>query len=122
MKWTEAELVMLQLEFADSPTRELAAKLGRTRSAVDQAANKLGLHKSPEQRARSQAETNAILTEAGRAFRRRPGEAPWNKGRPHNPPGSERGRFKSGNKPQTWVPIGTERTNKDGLRVRKVAD
>src|SRR5690606_20810484 len=48
--------------------------------------------------------------------------ATWNKGKPHNPPGSEVGRFERGNKPWTWLPVGTERVEKDGILMRKVSD
>lgn len=114
---------MLRREFADMPTHELAAKLGRTRSATDQAANKLGLHKSPEQRARSQAKTNAVLVEAGKPYRRAAGDAPWNKGAKYQPGGrAPLTQFRRGNKPQTWLPIGTERRDGDGVLMRKVSD
>lgn len=112
---------MLLARFADMPTHELAALLGRSRSAVDQAANKHGLRKSPEQRARSQAKTNAVLEEAGKAYRRRAGEAPWNKGR-HYQPRNVGTRFEPGHRPQTWLPVGTERIDKDGVLKRKVSD
>jgi hypothetical protein len=114
---------MLRREFADMPTHDLAAKLGRTRSAVDQAANKMGLRKSAEQRARSQAKTNAVLVEAGKPYRRAAGAAPWNKGAQYQPRGrAPLTQFKRGHKPQTWLPVGTERRDKDGVLTRKVSD
>lgn len=119
--WTPEEVDMLLERFADMPTHELAAMIGRSRSAVDQAANKRGLRKSAEQRARSQAKTNAVLTEVGKAFRRRPGEAPWNKGRSYQPRNAGT-RFERGHRPQTWLPLGAERVDKDGVLTRKVSD
>jgi len=51
-----------------------------------------------------------------------PGLVPWNKGQPFNPPGSEKGRFKPGQRPHTWVPVGHERISRDGVLERKVTD
>jgi hypothetical protein len=51
----------------------------------------------------------------GRDCRFRPGQIPFNKGRKGRcPPGSEKGWFKPGNRPQTWLPPGTEVVNGDG--------
>lgn len=114
---------MLLREYADTPTRDLVAKIGRSRTAIDQAAFKRGMSKSPQQRARSQARTTALLCEAGTRHRRRKGEPPWNKGRPFHAGGrAPETQFRPGHRPQTWQPIGTERINKDGLLTRKVAD
>lgn len=51
------------------------------------------------------------------------GGVPWNKGMTYRPGGrAAETQFKPGNRPQTWVPIGTERLDKDGMLWRKVAD
>ncbi len=51
------------------------------------------------------------------------GHTPWNKGRPFDSGGrSHETRFKSGNKPHTWKPIGHERLTKEGYRERKITD
>lgn len=49
------------------------------------------------------------------------GQEPWSKGKKglRLSPATE---FKPGNKPQTWVPIGTEVTDRDGYRKVKVSD
>lgn len=36
--------------------------------------------------------------------------------------GGEKTQFKKGNRPHTWVPVGSERITKDGIRQRKVSD
>lgn len=38
------------------------------------------------------------------------------------PKGPNKGSFKKGNRPHTWLPIGTERITKDGYREVKVTD
>lgn len=56
----------------------------------------------------------------------KPGQAPWNKGKKMRRETLEKLRptlFKKGNRPHTWVPIGTEYTYKrDGLIKVKVSD
>ncbi|WP_305970247.1 MULTISPECIES: HNH endonuclease signature motif containing protein [unclassified Mameliella] len=62
----------------------------------------------------------------GRTGRFQKGQAPHNKGKPFNPPGSEKGRFKKGERRGVAVdlykPIGTERLSKDGYLERKIHD
>jgi hypothetical protein len=59
----------------------------------------------------------------GRDCRLRPGLIPHNKGKKgYCPPGSEKGWFRPGNRPQTYQPVGTKRTNVDGYVEVKVAD
>jgi hypothetical protein len=59
----------------------------------------------------------------GRDCRLRPGLIPHNKGKKGLCfPGCEKGWFRPGNRPQTWVPVGTERINVDGYVEVKVAD
>lgn len=50
----------------------------------------------------------------GRTGRIEPGTVPHNKGKPFNPPGSEKGRFKAGSIPPNRTEIGTERIGRDG--------
>lgn len=51
------------------------------------------------------------------------GFSPWNKGRKGwSPPGTEHTRFRKGNRPGNWRPVGSERLNKDGYVEVKVAE
>ncbi|NLL20010.1 MAG: HNH endonuclease [Clostridia bacterium] len=51
------------------------------------------------------------------------GHTPWNKGmKGWQAPGTERTQFKKGNRPQTWVPVGSETVDSDGYLKVKVAD
>jgi hypothetical protein len=59
----------------------------------------------------------------GRDGRFCPGQVPSNKGKKgYCPPGSEKGWFKKGNKPQTYLPVGSRRVNADGYLDIKIAD
>ena len=52
-----------------------------------------------------------------------PGHAPWNKGTHFAAGGrSPETRFKSGQRPHNWRPIGTERTSKEGYLQVKLTD
>lgn len=50
------------------------------------------------------------------------GQEPHNKGKPFNPPGSEKGRFKKGNEPHNTHYLGHERVSKDGYVEVSVAE
>lgn len=57
----------------------------------------------------------------GADFRFKPGHATWNKGL-KGVNGKSATTFKKGDMPQTWVPIGSKRIDKDGNLTIKVAD
>lgn len=117
--WTDAEVEILRLEYAETPTLDLAQRFGLPLNKVYAKAAKLGLLKSSEY-LRAQNHKRLRNGEAGRATRFAAGQAPWNKGKrfPHN----SSGKFAQGNRPHTWKPIGTYRLTKDGLLQLKVAD
>lgn len=51
------------------------------------------------------------------------GHKPWNKGKKGiSYEGMKATQFKKGNRPQTWVPVGTESTTKDGYVKIKTAE
>lgn len=91
------------------PKAALAMVMKLTTIALRNRARKLGVRTLPETLARySRFQT---------------GMTPWNKGATYSPGGrSVQTRFKRGNKPQSWVPIGTERVTKEGYLQRKVTD
>jgi hypothetical protein len=86
----------------------------------------LGLKKSAEWLASAEACKLRRNPEVGASRRFKKGETPWNKGLRHPPgwaPGRIRdGQFKKGNRPQTWVPVGSRRYSKDGYLQRKVSE
>lgn len=104
--WTDDEIALLRRVYPTATTAYVAQMFGVSAKALNQIARKHGIYK--------QDDFN------GGQFQK--GLTPWNKGKPHNPPGSEKGRFKKGGMPQTWQPIGSERTDSDGITYRKVSD
>lgn len=119
--WSANEDAILRDMYADTQTQIIAQQLGRTASSVYQRARNLGLQKSAEF-LRSEA-SGRLRNGMGAASRFKQGHATWNKGMKGLDIGGKETRFKKGQKPvNTWKPIGTERIDKDGLLVRKVAD
>lgn len=119
-KWTDQEIALLTKKYSDTETHLIAEELDRTVCSVFNQVNKLGLKKSNAYFQRTRSKT---LIEAGKKSRFKKGNVPFNKGVPFNPGGrSAETRFKKGQKPHTWYPLGTERMNKDGNIERKVAD
>lgn len=123
--WTEEELSLLRDMYPHCATEDVAEWLGRQPGSVSQAALTRGIHKTAEYLAsvssgrirRGQKDPRMKGTQF------RPGMTPWNKGKHHSPPGSEKGRFKAGHKnPHRWLPIGSYRINTEGLLERKVTD
>lgn len=120
--WTGYEIEVLRAQYANTLTAVLAATLGRTASSTHQKAIKLGLRKSPEfiaETSRAHLKDDHPI----RATRFTKGHKTWNAGVAYDAGGrSAETRFQSGNVPQTWVPIGSTRLDKEGLLVLKVAD
>lgn len=104
--WTDDEIALLRRVYPTAKTAYVAQMFGVSPKALAQIARKHGVKKA----------------EGFNAGRFEMGLTPWNKGKNHSPAGSEKGRFKKGNVPQTWQPIGSERTDKDGITYRKVSD
>ncbi len=125
--WTEFELEMLRLHYADTVTADLAELFDRPLGSVHQHAIKLGLRKTPEfvaRIARDRVEQNP--EHGSRRTRLLPGNVPPNKG-VKRPPGWAPGRmassqFKPGSVPHTWRPVGSVTVNADGYLDRKVND
>lgn len=110
-QWTEAERRTLRAQYPDTPTRALAAALGRTEHAVGMMAVKLGLQKT------------AAFLASPHSGRLLPGNTPANKGR-HHPArgGTLQTVFQPGNKPVNTKPVGSYRINADGHLQRKVSE
>lgn len=120
--WTEVEIELLRRNYADSLTTDIAAALGRSVLLVYSKANKLGLRKSAQFNASSQSGRLLKGGTLGQANQFKPGLVPWNKGKHY--PASGRAvttQFKPGQKPHTWVPIGSYRIA-DGILQRKCTD
>ncbi|MER0831564.1 HNH endonuclease signature motif containing protein, partial [Pseudomonas aeruginosa] len=95
----------------------LAARLNKTLQQICSKAYRLGLKKSPEF-------SKKIRQDWGSATRFKKGNTPWNcgmKGLPARGRSSET-QFKKGQKPHTWLPVGSTRVSADGYLQRKISD
>jgi hypothetical protein len=106
--WTDSEQRKLRSVYADMDNESIGNILNRSWSAIQNMANKLRLSKSDE-------------FMSGPKCRLQKGSKPWNLG-VTGYMGANRTSFKKGHKPQTWRPVGSERTNPDGTLERKVSD
>lgn len=118
--WTDDQVEILRCEYANTPTRDLAARFCLPMNRVYAKASKLGLAKSEEYFRTHVAGRLTEGSDRGAATRFPVGIRPWNKGKAH--PHRNDGQFKPGRRPQTWVPVGTMRVTKDGILQRKVSD
>jgi hypothetical protein len=124
--WTEAEEALMRRHYPDSDTADLATALGVTARQVLSKANAMGLHKTPAFRSEQRRQLMLANPDHGahrHAFPK--GHQPANKGVKR--PGWAVGRmaehqFKPGNRPITWVPIGSYRVTPDGVFERKFSD
>lgn len=113
--WTPERLQLLRDLYPDQPTVSVATQMGLTSAAVYNKAHALGLKKSPAYLAseacgrvqRGQQHPHMVATQF------RPGHKAWNKGISHKPGGRcAETQFKPGNRPHTWVPVGSYRVVK----------
>lgn len=120
--WTPAEVSLLRSMYPECHTADVAALLGKTLPAVYNQAFMSGLKKSAEYL----ASDTACRGQKGRADQRlrasqfTKGFTPWNKGR-KGVNGVSATRFRKGNMPQTWRPVGSIRIERDGPMV-KISD
>lgn len=101
------EIARFRASYATATIQELMRDFGRSRSAIDNMAVKLRLHKSPQLIATHARWTN--------------GHEPWNKGMRWNPEGSKRTQFRKGHRGSRTKPVGAERETRDGVEI-KVAE
>lgn len=124
---TTEELNYFMTHYANTPTAEIAARLGVSESVVYHLVKKYGVRKSKEyiaQRSKKAWEDRGL----GRySFRK--GNIPFTKGRKQvewmSPEGIEktsRTRFKVGEKPKNWRPVGSERVDINGYVEVKVEE
>ena len=124
--WSDQEIELVRQRYADTPTAELAAQLGRPADAVYRLATKLELKKDPALLSAMARERSARPDHGGRATRFQKGLVPPNKGK-KMPKGWAPGdmattQFKKGHKPHTWVPVGSLTVNPDGILDQKVSE
>jgi hypothetical protein len=109
--WTPEEDATLRALYSTTSAGEIARRIGRTRPAVKNRVNQLGLKKPDD------------ATNSGCFV---PGQKSWNKGLKGITCGGKETQFKPGHRAgratELYQPIGTERISPDGYRQRKVND
>ena len=125
-KWTPVELELMRRHYADSATEDLATAFGRTPWQVLAKACAMGLHKTKAYVAEVARDRIMRLQHGGRASQFKKGHAPANKGltgrKGYAPGNMAKGHFKPGNKPHTWVPVGSYTVSSEGYLLLKVND
>ena len=117
--YTDTEIAFVREHYATMKTTDIATAIGRSLTAVFALAQKLGIRKSPDFMSTVHG---AVLREAGRATRRKPGDTPSNRGLHYMPQGNEEARFKPGQQPHNTLPIGSYRISGDGYLQLKVSN
>jgi hypothetical protein len=122
--WTGEEQLCLRLAYPHYPTEAIARHLGRDVKSVYVKAKNLGLRKTAAFLASEASGRLTSLSAAGINHRFKAGQRPWNAGKKGWQAGgrSVATRFRKGNRPHTWQPIGSYRLTKDGYLQRKVTD
>ena len=124
--WTEADVQLLRDRYPNTKTSVLADLLDRDVKTVHHKAQNLGIKKSRATIAQMAREAMADPQHPGRTVQFKPGGVPHNKGIKH-PKGWAPGnmaatQFKPGDKPHTWLPVGTYAIDPDGSLTLKVND
>lgn len=114
--WSEGELAALRRLYPGLKAETVARELGRTTRSVHQKAKQLGIRKSDAFKASfASGRIQAANTDPRMvATRFQKGMTPWNKGMKGSVGLHENCRptqFKPGQRPHTWVPVGSYRVN-----------
>lgn len=122
--WTEAEEAVMRARYANEPTAVIALELKRSDRSVYAKADLMGLSKSAEYLARPESGRLMPGSRRGSKTSFKKGNSPWNTGKQGWQAGgrSKETQFKPGNRPRTWLPIGSERVVDGGVLQRKVTD
>jgi hypothetical protein len=123
--WTTEQLDLLRTFYPNFNTENVAFMVGHSLSSTYQKARALGLKKSTELMASESARRMTQFDHPAREHRFQKGLVPWNKGKKGVTGVDESCRatqFKPGSKPQTTLPIGSMKIDKDGVLLLKVSD
>lgn len=123
--WTKKQIYLLCKLFPHSPTKIVATRCNHSESSTSQMAARLGIKKTELYLTSPAACRLRRGDNVGIAYRYPKGHVPANKGLRR--PGWHAGRmretqFKKGQKPHTWLPLGSVRFSKEGYLRRKVTD
>ena len=122
--WSDDDIAWLIALWPDVKSELIAEALGRRLTQCQGMAGKLGLRKSAEYLASPDACRLRREDSPGIAYRFKPGIVPWNTGMKGWKAGgrSAETRFKPGQRPHTWKPLGSLRLSKEGYLQRKMTD
>ena len=121
--WTAEQEALLCRAYPDTPTDELAGRLGLTITQVYNKVRLLGIKKSARYKKTRHSGCCLPGERRGRATEFKPGLVPHNKGKKFNAGGrSAETRFKAGCVPANTVPVGTVVTDSYGYLKKKIAD
>ena len=120
-KWTDSQVACMRQHYADTLTADLVAMLGVRAKIIHEKAKKLGLRKSAAVIAETARRRTLTPGHGSQASQIQPGSLPWNKGIKglRLSPDTE---YRPGNRPHTWVPVGSYRLDGDGALNRKIYD
>jgi hypothetical protein len=124
-KWTDKEVELLKLHYANNFTKDLVSLLNKDYKAIYQKAAAIGLKKSKKHLKLDLDKTSIALRTGGHVHRFKKGNIPFNKNKKMPIEIYEKCSktfFKKGNKPHNYKPIGYERITKDGYLERKIAE
>lgn len=126
-RWTDGEIELLTRLYPDTPTAEIAWKLGMSVERVYSKAAQMGLKKSDAYLASPAACRLRRGDNVGAEYRFKKGQVPANKGlKGVTYEGCIATQFKKGHRggraQEIYQPIGAERISKDGYLQRKVND
>ena len=126
---TADDIAYIVEHYATMSSYEIASKLDMSKTTVTAVAHRHGIRKSREWIAERARMRTLDPNHGGRAFLFQKGHTPHTKGKraeewmsPEGLARSAASRFKKGQRPSTWKPLGSERINVDGYIEVKVAE
>ena len=121
--WTKEKESILRRDYPDTPTRELAARLGLTIKQVYHKARCMNLKKSAAFRTTIESGCFRTGHKIGLSNRFQVGNAPFNKGRAYHAVGrSAETHYRAGHIPHNTMPTGAVMTDSSGYLKQKIAD
>lgn len=122
--WTEQQVAEIVRRYPHERTGNIARDLGVPVSKVYAKAAWMGLSKTAEYLSSPDSCRMRRGDNIGAEFRFKKGQIPPNKGMKGGVsyPGMEATQFKPGRKPNSWMPVGSERVSKEGYLQRKLTD
>lgn len=117
LTWNRAMVAELTALYPTTTAAEIAARMGVTERQVFTKAQHLGLRKSREWISARARQVMANPQHAGRQTQFRAGHETWNKGLRGIDIGGKATRFKPGQKPHSWRPIGHALVFRDGNKA-----